>query len=226
MNLKVGLGQINPTVGNFQGNTEKITEFIRQAEDGGCDLVVFPELAVCGYPVWDLAKKKNFLDRSLKAVEDITKATEGLHVTAVVGFIDQAKDPKHRNYNSLAVIRDGKVIFRQAKTLLPTYDVFLEEIFFAPGKSRSLFSIGDLTCGALICEDIWDDEYETKPAQDLKRQGAQAIVNIAASPYASKGVEKRRQILQTKAKTLGLWIFYVNQVCGQDDLIFDGRSVI
>lgn len=224
--LTVGLAQINPTVGNFRDNTRKICSYIDAAEAQKLELVVFPELAVCGYPVWDLANKTAFVRKNLESLKRIVRRTKGKRVVAVVGFIDRARDGRRKNHNALAVIRNGKVIHKQYKTLLPTYDVFLEEIFFSPAKSHNAFSVNRLKFGASICEDIWDDPYSLKPAKILAKKGAKILINISASPYHKEAVLARHRTILRKAKEYGLWIIYVNQVGGQDDLIFDGRSFV
>lgn len=224
--IEVGLAQINPTVGDFKGNTEKICTYIDSAERQGLDLVVFPELAVSGYPVWDLANKAEFVQKDLDSLKRIVAQTRGKRVTAVVGFIDLAGSGSKKNFNALAVIRNGKIVHKQYKTLLPTYDVFLEEIFFSPAKTHNIFSLKNTCLGACICEDIWDDLYPIKPASILSKKGARVVINISASPYHREVVKVRSGVVFRKAKEYGVWIVYVNQVGGQDDLIFDGRSFI
>ena len=224
--LRVGIAQINPTVGDFSGNAEKICFYIEQAERQHCDVIAFPELALCGYPVWDLAIKTSFVRRGLQTLHQIARSTRHKKITVIVGFIDRARSAGRKNHNALAVIRNGHVVHRQAKSLLPTYDVFLEDIFFMPARTQRTFKLGSLTVGANICEDIWDDSYETKPTKMLKRQGASVLFNISASPFSEKGVAKRIEQVRRKAKEYGLWIVYVNQVGGQDDLIFDGHSLV
>ncbi|MBI4367906.1 MAG: NAD+ synthase [Candidatus Omnitrophica bacterium] len=224
--LEVGLAQINPTVGDFQGNREKICSYIDAAEEAELDLVVFPELAVSGYPVWDLANKKRFVLEGLKSLALIVRTTKRKRVTVVVGFIDLAAEKRGKNYNAVAVIRNGRIIQKQYKTLLPTYDVFLEEIFFAPARKHSLFSLRGISVGTTICEDIWDDPYPVKPAQLLAKRGAKLLINVSASPYHREALARRKATVLRKAKAYGLPVIYVNQVGGQDDLIFDGRSFV
>ena len=224
--FEVGLGQINPTVGDFKGNTEKICSYIEAAEVQGLDLLIFPELAICGYPVWDLANKRTFVEKGLAALREITKITRGKHVAVAVGFIDLAQGGGKKNHNALAILRNGKVIHKQYKTLLPTYDVFLEEIFFAPAKTHKTLNLNGIPFGTSICEDIWDDAYAVKPAKILSQKGAKVLINISASPYHKDAVSARSSAILHKAKEYGLWIIYVNQVGGQDDLIFDSRSFV
>src|SRR3989338_2232614 len=224
--LIIGLGQINPTVGDIAGNTKKILSCIKQAEAKGVDLLVFPELAISGYPIWDLANKKTFVEKGLEALAKITQKTRGLNVAVAVGFVDIRKAGGGKNFDSMAVIRNGKIIHKQHKALLPTYDVFLEGIFFEPGNDFATFKINDIPIGATICEDIWDDQYAVKPAHVLAKNGAKIILNLSASPYHRKVPLVRNDLICRKAKDYGVWIVYANQVGGQDDLIFDGRSVI
>lgn len=224
--LHIGFGQINPTVGDFDGNTRKICASIQRAETEGLDLVIFPELSVSGYPVWDLANKKSFVDRNLKCFDEIVRFTRGKQVAAALGFIDRGKRAGLKSYNAMAVLKNGRVISKQYKRLLPTYDVFLEEIFFTPGKQYDLFSLKGIPVGLTICEDIWDDAYPVKPARLLARKGAKVIINISASPYHRDVVSIRNALVSRKAKEYGVWILYANQVGGQDDLIFDGRSFV
>ena len=224
--LYVGLGQINPTVGDFAGNTDKICSYIESAETQGLDLLIFPELSISGYPVWDLANKASFIQKNQESLRTIIAVTKGKHVAVTVGFIDHPQRGETKSHNALAVIRNGKVIHKQYKTLLPTYDVFLEQIFFASGKTHKVLLLGNHRIGASICEDIWDDSYSIKPAKILARKGAKILINISASPYHKDVVAARGRVILRKAKEYGLWIIYVNQVGGQDDLVFDGRSFI
>lgn len=225
LKFKIGLGQINPTVGDFAGNTKKICDFIERSESKKLDWVIFPELSICGYPVWDLANKKSFVAAGLKSLEQIARFTKGRKIHVALGFVDAAP-AERKSYNALAVIRNGKIIHKQYKTLLPTYDVFLEEIFFTPGKEHQVFSADGTTFGASICEDIWDDQYAIKPVKILAQKGAKVLINISASPYHKEALAARRKVIQKKAKAHKLWVIYVNQVGGQDDLIFDGRSFV
>lgn len=221
-----GLGQINPTVGDFKGNRLKICNFIEEGEQQNLDWLIFPEQSICGYPVWDLATKSSFVQAGLASLQDIVEFTRGKKIRVVLGFIDLAPGQAKKNYNALAIIQNGKILHRQYKTLLPTYDVFLEQIFFTPGKEHNVLSVDGVTFGALICEDIWDEQYAIKPAKILTEKGAEILINISASPYHQDALSARREVVLSKAREYGVWVIYVNQVGGQDDLIFDGRSFV
>lgn len=224
--LRLGLAQINPTVGDLRGNSEKIIHYAKEAEKRGLDLVVFPELSICGYPVWDLANKKSFVDASRGAIQAICRATRSFNVRIIAGFISYGKKATGRTRNSLCLIHKGKVVFVQEKSLLPTYDVFLEQIFFEPGEKHHVFSLKGFKLGTTICEDIWDDAYPVKPAKILKERGMNILINISASPYHRRVAFIREQLIRRKAKENRVWLVYVNQVGAQDDLVFDGRSLV
>ncbi len=168
----------------------------------------------------DLANKKDFVDEGLRHLAKIAESTKGLKIAVALGFVDGGG----RNTNSLAWIQNGKIVAKYAKRLLPTYDVFLEDIFFEPGQKSQIFNWGSLKVGPTICEDLWDDRYAKKPLAELVRQGADLIVNISASPYYRGVAEARDQLLKKHAARYHKPILYVNQVGGQDDLVFDGRS--
>ncbi|MBI4711180.1 MAG: hypothetical protein HY767_01780 [Candidatus Omnitrophica bacterium] len=228
--LKFAIAQMNPTVGDYVQNTRKIISWIRQAEKKGADLIVFPEAALCGYPVWDLANKKQFVAEGMKCLNRIAKATRGKRIAAAVGFIAPCKVHGDREtgntHNALAWIEKGKVRAVYHKQLLPTYDVFLEDIFFRPGREARVLPWRGLKVGLTICEDIWDERYPVKPLQSLKKQKAGLVINISASPYFRGVAQVRDAQLKGQVKRYGLPTLYVNQVGGQDDLLFDGRSVM
>jgi NAD+ synthase (glutamine-hydrolysing) len=217
------IAQMNPTVGDYAANTDKIIDWIRQAEHKSADLIVFPELALCGYPVWDLATRKSFIRTGLKYLDKIAAATKGFKVTVALGFIDEAK-AGHRSLNSMAWISRGKIISKTAKRLLPTYDVFLEQIFFESGTESKAVALKGCKAGPLICEDLWDEHYTVKPIADLARQKPDFIVSISASPYYRGVAAVRDALVKRHVQKHKIPILYLNQVGGQDDLIFDGRS--
>jgi NAD+ synthase (glutamine-hydrolysing) len=227
--IKFAVAQMNPTVGDYARNTRKIISWIRQAEKKGTDLIVFPEAALCGYPVWDLANKKQFVTEGLKCLQRIAAATRKKKIAVALGFIDEDRTPfalRHpSSFNALAWIEKGKVRAVYHKQLLPTYDVFLEDIFFRPGRGVCVLPWRGLKVGLTICEDIWDERYPVKPLQALKKQKANLVINISASPYYRGVARVRDAQIKGQARKYGLPTLYVNQVGGQDDLLFDGRSV-
>ncbi len=224
--IRVGLAQMDPTVGDFSANFEKILALSQQADEKKCDLVVFPELAVSGYPVWDLAVNKSFLQANFHSLQQIVKASRRLKVSLALGLIMEGPKGSVKSYNSLAWIQGGKIRLTQYKSLLPTYDVFLEGIFFKPGEDHRVISWKGLKVGTAICEDLWDERYAEKPLQILSKMGVELLITINASPYHRDALRTRERILKQQSQRYGLPIIYVNQVGGQDDLIFDGRSLI
>ena len=227
--LKIAIAQMNPTVGDYAANTAKILRWIEEADQKGSDLIVFPEAALCGYPVWDLANKKAFVDEGLKQLKRIAAATKGKRIAVVVGFIASCKVHGDRStantHNALAWLEAGKIRTVYHKQLLPTYDVFLEEIFFRPGTETKVVSFRGHKVGLTICEDIWDERYEVKPLAALVKKKVDIVLNISASPYYRDVAGARERLLKGHVRRYGLPIFYVNQVGGQDDLLFDGRSL-
>lgn len=224
--IRIGIAQINPTVGAYAANTKKILSNIEKAHARGMDWVIFSEMALCGYPTWDLAIRPAFVAQGMKYLDKIVRKTRNLKPLVIVGYIEPGPKGSAKSYNALAVIQNGKILHKQYKTLLPTYDVFLEQIFFLPAIDHKIFHYGKLPVGACICEDIWDENYEVKPARILQKKGARVIINISASPYSTEIPAVRRKLVSQKAKHNQTHFIYVNQVGGQDDLIFDGRSLV
>ncbi len=224
---RFAIAQMNPTLGDYPANTKKILNWIQAAERKKADIIVFSELALCGYPVWDLANKKRFVEEGIRHLDRIVRATQGKKITVVLGFIDRAGSENGRSRNALAWISKGKISHRYYKQFLPTYDVFLEDIFFEPGKRSEVISWKGKRIGTTICEDIWESRYvdRTKPLAQLKQKRADLVVNISASPYYRGVAEVRDALLEKHARHYGFPMLYVNQVGGQDDLIFDGRSL-
>lgn len=216
--LRLGLAQINSTVGDLEGNVEKIIAEIERARELGVDLIAFPELALTGYPPEDLLLKPSFIAANLEALQEVVHRTEG--ITAIVGFVDRGGDI----YNAAAVIHDHWLAGIHHKVFLPNYSVFDEERYFAAGEEVSVFYDGDLTFGVNICEDIW---YPDGPAivQTLAG-GAQLIINISASPYYQGRGRERERMLATRATDQAAKVAFCNLVGGQDELVFDGRSAI
>jgi NAD+ synthase/NAD+ synthase (glutamine-hydrolysing) len=230
--VKIALGQINPTIGDFSGNSEKIMDFARRAHASGAEMVLFPELAVCGYPPRDLLEKPAFVARSQQAVNEIAQAVP--QITIICGFVSRAKVETGKSVmNSAAVLRDGAVQFVQSKLLLPTYDVFDELRYFAPAASQQLFLFAGQKVAVTICEDAWNDKnfwprrlYSIDPVEELLHAGANLVLNVSASPFHLGKRELRREMLETVARDNKVSVVFVNQVGGNDSLVFDGSSMV
>jgi NAD+ synthase (glutamine-hydrolysing) len=215
--LRICLAQINTTVGDLDGNVKKITAAIESGREAGANLVVLPELAVCGYPPEDLLFKPKFIRANLDSLNRIAAATKD--IIAIVGFVDADGDI----YNAAALLHEGKVAAIYHKIFLPNYGVFDENRYFRAGNQCPIFVIGGVKVGITICEDIW---YEASPATVMADAGAEVIVNISASPYHSdKGTYRERMICTRAADNVAVFA-YCNAVGGQDELVFDGHSVI
>ena len=215
--LRIGMAQINTTVGDFKGNTEKILEAIGQGRSLGVDLLTFPELAICGYPPEDLLLKPKFIEENIRSLDSVVSGCSGL--TAVVGFVDAKADI----FNAAAVIHDRKLVGVYHKIYLPNYGVFDENRYFQAGRECPVFVIAGIGVGINICEDIW---YEAGPATAQAYSGAEVIVNISASPYHFGKRNSRERMLGTRASNNVAIVAYNNLVGGQDELVFDGDSVI
>jgi NAD+ synthase (glutamine-hydrolysing) len=229
--VKIALGQINPTIGDFRGNSKKIIDFSRRAHASGAELAMFPELSVCGYPPRDLLEKPAFVARCQQAVKEIAEAVP--EITIICGFVSPAAVATGKSVmNSAAVLRDGKIQFVQSKILLPTYDVFDEVRYFDPAASQKVLPLAGKQLALTICEDAWNDKhfwhrrlYSIDPVDDLLRAGGNLVLNISASPYHMGKRELRHKMLQTIARDNKVPVVLVNQVGGNDSLIFDGSSM-
>jgi len=217
MNYKVALAQINPTVGDIDGNTEKIIAYIRRAREKGADLVVFPELAITGYPPKDLLLKPSFVRDNMGAL-DLIIAESG-DIAVVVGFVDAVAGAIH---NAAAVIRDRKLTGVQHKSNLPNYDVFDEKRYFEPGLRDLRFELDGNLVNVNICEDIWVEETLI----EVQSKKPDLIVNISASPFYAGKSRARRELIARRAEVNRVPIVHVNLIGGQDDLVFDGRSYV
>jgi NAD+ synthase (glutamine-hydrolysing) len=215
--VRIGLAQMNATVGAVEANVERIRHQLEEARAQGVDVVGFPELAVCGYPPEDLLLKPSFIAANRAAVEELAKASTGL--TAVVGFVDRQFDL----FNAAAVLHDGEWVATYHKQRLPNYGVFDELRYFKPGRGVVLVRAADAWIGVSVCEDIW---VPGGPVARLARAGADVIVNINASPFHRGKWRERHRMLATRASDHAVVIAYVNMVGGQDELVFDGNSVI
>jgi NAD+ synthase (glutamine-hydrolysing) len=233
--MRIALAQINPTVGDIPGNCRKAIEFVQRAKAAGAQLVVFPELSVIGYPPKDLLLKPQFIEDNLLGLAGIAAHVQG--IDAVVGYAERNTDPVGRPlHNAVALLREGRVVSRHFKTLLPTYDVFDESRYFEPGpvnERENLVQLGNVVGGLSICEDLWNDErliarrlYHRNPIADLHHAGAQLMINTSASPFVAGKHEFRIKLFSSQVRQYGQPLVYVNQVGGNDELVFDGNSVV
>jgi NAD+ synthase/NAD+ synthase (glutamine-hydrolysing) len=230
--VKIALGQINPTVGDFSGNAAKIIDFAQRARSAGAGLILFPELSVCGYPPRDLVERPSFVARNRESAERIAAATTGIAV--ICGLVTPAdSDTGKSAMNSAALLMDGKITFIQSKMLLPTYDVFDEMRNFAPAKSQQLFPFCGNRMALTVCEDAWNDKrfwakrlYTVDPVESLVREGGNFVLNISASPFWIGKREFRRDMLASIARQHKVPVALVNQVGGNDSLVFDGSSLV
>ncbi len=216
--IRLALGQINVTVGDLRGNAQKIIGVIRQARDLGSDLVAFPELAIPGYPPEDLLLNPTFVRDNLEALKEVARATRG--ITAIVGFADMQEDI----YNAAAILHDGQIAGVYHKMYLPNYGVFDEDRYFQSGQEALVFELKGTVIGVNICEDIW---YPGDPMHTQCLQGgAQLIVNISSSPYHAGKKSFRQRMLSVRSWDYSAFVAYVNLVGGQDELVFDGGSMV
>jgi len=216
--LRVALGQLNPTVGDLDGNAERILEWIGRAEAAGARLLCFPELALTGYPPEDLLLRDEFVRDELVALDRLVAATKGRSLEVVLGFADLGDAGIH---NSAALIRDGSIAERYHKIQLPNYGVFDEKRYFVPGDRPARVTVGGIDAGISVCEDAWFGELPF-----AAYRGADVVANINASPYHRRKVTEREEICRRRALETGAWIVYVNAVGGQDELVFDGGSMV
>ncbi|UCC87032.1 MAG: NAD+ synthase [Anaerolineales bacterium] len=215
--LRIGLAQINTTVGDLRGNTARVTRLLQRARECQVDLVLFPELAISGYPPEDLLLKPSFIEANRACLDELLPHTQGL--TAVVGFVDVDSDI----FNAAAVLHDGRVEGLYHKVLLPNYAVFDEVRYFKAGEGFPLFELDGIVFGVSVCEDIW---YPAGPPERQAAAGAELLVNISASPYHLGKIQERERMLATRAADNVAVVAFCNQVGGQDELVFDGSSVI
>jgi NAD+ synthase (glutamine-hydrolysing) len=225
--VKVAMAQINSTVGDLKGNIEKIRKFIVDAKALGADLVVFPELAVVGYPPQDLILEDEFVSENKKALEEMIKSND-VDIVCVVGFVDYFSEYL---FNAAAIFQKNKLVGVACKSLLPTYDVFDEDRYFKPCRADDIAPVPividgrEVMLGVEICEDLWDSGYDVKVTDLLALRGAELVVNISASPFLVGKHLERNRLLKEKSAKNSVPIFYVNLVGGQDELVFDGQSM-
>ena len=223
--LRIAVCQLNLHVGDLDGNKEKIITAYKQAESATADIAIFPELAVCGYPPEDLLLKSAFVEEVQKTLETISREINSC--VAVIGFVsgeEAAADPVKRTSNSAAICANGRIYGVYNKRALPDYGVFDEERYFSPGKGQApIFEINGVNVGVTICEDLW---LPNGVIDELATNGAQIVLNLNASPYELGKIQTRLEVLQQRIQEAKIPIVYVNQVGGQDELIFDGGSMV
>ncbi len=225
--LRIALAQLNTTVGDLAGNARLVLEATREAAAGGAALVAAPELAITGYPPEDLLLRPAFVADAERALQRLARDADGLP-PLVVGSLEQGTMPRLGSpvgelYNAAALLYEGCVVARYRKQRLPNYGVFDEQRYFVPGEEAPLFTIGGATVGLTVCEDLW---YPNGPVGALCAAGAQLVVNINASPFWAGKTVERLNIATERVREHGTAIAYVNQVGGQDELVFDGNSLV
>ena len=229
--MKIGLLQLNPTIGAFAANREKLVSAYAEACARGAEFILAPELFLCGYPPRDLLLREDFVEASLAALDETAKQTGA--VPLCVGFVDRNPErPGRALKNAAAVLQNGKIVWRTTKSLLPTYDVFDEDRYFEPAKKVEPFVFNDRKLGLTICEDIWNDEdfwperlYRRDPVKELVAQGAEVVLNLSASPWHDGKERTRLEMLRRVARDEKIPLAQVNAVGANDELIFDGHSV-
>jgi NAD+ synthase (glutamine-hydrolysing) len=225
--LRVAMAQINSTMGDLEGNVEKIRKFLVNADGCGVDLVVFPELAVTGYPPQDLLLEDGFIRRNKELIEELVRGNSA-DVAGVVGFVDYRGKAL---FNAAAVFNGNRLVSVTHKALLPTYDVFDEDRYFKPAGKDEIAPVSlvingkQVRLGVEICEDLWDMDYDLKVTALLAKRGADLIINISGSPFHAGKMLERHKLLSEQARRNRVPIFYVNLVGGQDELVFDGQSL-
>jgi NAD+ synthase (glutamine-hydrolysing) len=230
--MRIALAQIDNTVGDLDANAAKILDFARKGAERGAELIVFPELALTGYPPRDLVEKHSFLDRTACALQRLAEDTADLNATLIVGYV--ARSPESSvigAQNAAAILENGRIIGKQCKMLLPNYDVFDEARYFEPAESQQLFTLRGCKVALAICEDAWNDKqfwerrrYSRDPVEELAQQGAEVVISINASPWNIGKRSQREAIFRAHAQRFGLPMVYVHMVGGNDQLVFDGSS--
>src|SRR6266436_3457565 len=228
--MKIALAQFNPTVGDFLGNAARILDLAGQAKQRGANLAVFTELCLCGYPPQDLLERPAFLDRNMDELKNLAAK---IPLPSLVGYAGRVKNTSGKSVaNKAALLCGGRVVFEQSKMLLPTYDVFDESRYFQPADKQVVYNFMDEKLGITICEDVWNDPnfwptrlYERDPVVELSKQGTSVLLNLSASPYTIDKRNLRFEMLRAIAKKQQRPVVYVNQVGGDDNLIFDGASM-
>ncbi len=231
--MRIALGQINTTVGDLRRNVDLMTAAAHDAAASKADIIVFPELSVNGYPPRDLVEKQSFIDRTQDELQRLACETKDLPISLVAGYVGRAPENAtgKRATNSAAIIRNGAIVFRQDKMLLPTYDVFDEARWFVPAERQNIADINGTAAALTICEDAWNDKqywehrlYHRDPVEELAIHGAKVLISINASPWHMGKRDLRQKVFAATARRFNLPLVYVNQVGGNDQLVFDGTS--
>jgi NAD+ synthase (glutamine-hydrolysing) len=232
--MRIAVGQINPTVGDLAGNVALNAHFAREAAARGADLIVFPELSLTGYPPRDLVEKRSFIAESEAALDRLAELTGDLPLAIVAGYVGRSHlSTGKQATNSAAIVKGGRIVLRQAKILLPNYDVFDEARNFVPGETQSLWRLEPESIALTICEDAWNDKgfwahrlYPRDPVDELMQQGASLLLSVNASPFHWGKRELRRDMFQAIARRHKTSVVMANQVGGNDQIVFDGSSFI
>ncbi|MEM1985716.1 MAG: NAD+ synthase [Nitrososphaeria archaeon] len=225
--MRFAIAQVNVTVGDLEGNMKKILDYLRKSADAGADIVIFPELAITGYPPQDLLFEKSFIKENRERLLELIKCSG--NVVGIVGYVESVGE---RLYNSAVVFQNGEILAKVYKTLLPTYDVFDEARYFVGQDVNDIRPVRvsvrgkGINLGVEICEDLWDERYDVKVTEILAKRGADYIINISASPYYVAKKFERLKLLKEKATQYHVPIFYANLVGAQDELVFDGQSMV
>ena len=230
--MRIALAQLDFTVGAFDANFLKIRDAVDRAARESADIVVFSEMATTGYPPRDLLNHPGFIDRNLEVLDQVAQLSTG-SLAILLGFVDRNPAPEgKRLFNAAALCRSGRVVARQYKSLLPTYDVFDEDRYFEPAPTRAPMEFDGRRLGVTICEDVWNAAdfwperlYHRDPVVELVHQGADVLINISASPFELGKAALRREMIRQDGKKHGRHFFYLNQVGGNDELVFDGHSI-
>jgi NAD+ synthase (glutamine-hydrolysing) len=226
--VKIALVQTNPLIGAFERNFNAVLHWIAQAREQHCDLVVFPELTLCGYPPQDLLERVAFLDAHDRFLHELIRGSGSMAI--IVGALERREGPGKPLFNSALVLQGGKVVTVARKQLLPSYDVFDETRYFEAGSDSTVFALKDRHFGLTVCEDIWagNQPYPVNPVKELVIGGVvpDCLINISASPYYHGKIGERRRVFGQLCRDNGFPLIYVNQVGGQDSLVFDGHSMV